>query len=205
MMAGRRMLVAVAHPDDCELTCGGTVRRWVSEGNEAVLLIATNGARGGKLPGAEAVVVAETRRHEQQEAAAVLGFSELVQLDFPDGELQNAESVRRELVRYIRRLHPDVAVFMDPTTIIYHDSYVNHTDHRALGMAMLDAMYSAASNAGYFPEQIEEGLEPHKVPETLLAQSDRPNHWVDVSDTLDIRFEARSEEHTSELQSRQYL
>lgn len=186
----RRMLVAVAHPDDCELTCGGTVRRWVIEGGEAVLLLATNGARGGKFVDADADIVGDTRRREQHEAADVLGFSEVVQLDFTDGELQNAEDVRRQLVRHIRRVKPHVAVFMDPTTVIYRDYYVNHTDHRALGMAMLDAMYPSASNAGYFPEQIGEGLEPYKVPETLLAQSDQPNYWVDVSDTLDVRFEA---------------
>jgi LmbE family N-acetylglucosaminyl deacetylase len=79
---------------------------------------------------------------------------------------------------------------MDPLTVIYQNSYVNHRDHRILGIAMLDALYPEASNAGYFPEQIEEGLQIHKVPELLLAQTEHPNHWVDVSATLHTRFDA---------------
>jgi len=55
---------------------------------------------------------------------------------------------------------------------------------------MLDALYPAASNAGYFPEQLEAGLPLHKVPELLLAATERPNYWVDISDMLEVRFEA---------------
>jgi LmbE family N-acetylglucosaminyl deacetylase len=57
-------------------------------------------------------------------------------------------------------------------------------------MAALDALYPEASNAGYFPEQLDRGLEIHKVPELLLSSSEAANHAVDVTETLDIRFEA---------------
>jgi LmbE family N-acetylglucosaminyl deacetylase len=189
MQAGR-ILVVVAHPDDCELTCAGSVARWSREGNPTCLIIVSDGARGGKHAGADEAAMVRERRAEQEQAARVIGFRAVSFLGFPDGELEEGPELRRALVEVIRRLQPDIAIFMDPLTVIYRNSYVNHRDHRVLGMAMLDAMYPQASNAFYFPDQLVAGLQPHKVPEFLLAQSDRPNFWVDVSDTLDIRFDA---------------
>lgn len=189
-MSGRTILAVVAHPDDVELSCGGAIARWVREGDRAILLMATNGARGGKYRDAQADAVIRQRAEEQREAAALIGFAEIVTLDFADGTLENDVALRGALVEQIRRFQPEVAVFLDPLTVIYRNSYVNHRDHRMLGMAMLDAMYPEASNAGYFAEQLELGLPLHKVPETLLANSDQPNYWVDVSDTFDLRFDA---------------
>jgi len=134
--------------------------------------------------------MAHTRHAEQAEAAEILGFNEVVHLGFPDGELADDATLRGALVAQVRRVRPDVAVVMDPLTVVYRNSYVNHRDHRMLGMALLDALYPEASNAGYFPEQIERGLVPHKVPELLLANSEWPNYWVDVSATLERRFDA---------------
>lgn len=189
-MAGRTILVVVAHPDDCELTCAGSVARWVREGDRAVLLVAADGARGGKYTGQNEAEMAEVRGREQQEAAKVIGFSEVVSLGFPDGKLQDDEALRGALVEQIRRIRPDIAVAMDPLTVVFRNSYVNHRDHRMLGMALLDALYPAASNAGYFPEQLDRGLDLHKVPELLLVQTDAPNFWVDVTETIETRFQA---------------
>lgn len=186
----RTILVVMAHPDDAELTCAASIARWVLEGDEAALVIATDGARGGKVTGSDAQAIAQTRQQEQEEAADVIGFRQLVRLGFPDGDLVDDEVLRGVLVEQIRQLKPDVAIVMDPFYVIQRNSYINHRDHRMLGMAMIDALYPQASNSGYFPEQLQRGLGLHKVPELLLVNTDQPNYWVDVSDTLDIRFEA---------------
>jgi len=186
-MPGRTILVVMAHPDDAELTCAGSVARWIREGDRAVLVVASDGARGGKYHDADHQAMASARQAEQQASADLIGFDQAVYLGFPDGD---EEALRGALVGQIRRARPDVAMVMDPLTVIFQDSYVNHRDHRVLGMAMLDALYPAASNAGYFPEQLEAGLPLHKVPELLLAATGRPNYWVDVSDTMEVRFEA---------------
>jgi LmbE family N-acetylglucosaminyl deacetylase len=186
----RIILAIMAHPDDAELTCGGSIARWTRDGDRAILIIATNGARGGKEVNSDAIAVAGVRAAEQRDAARVLGFEEVVSLDFPDGELVDDGQLRGALVEQIRRFKPDTVVVMDPLTVIQRNSYVNHRDHRMLGMATLDALYPEASNAGYFPEQLERGLEPHKVPELLLVNTDQPNYWVDVSESIDTRFAA---------------
>ncbi|HEX6506691.1 MAG TPA: PIG-L deacetylase family protein [Chloroflexota bacterium] len=197
-MANRRILMVVPHPDDAELSCAASVARWVREGDTAILVVATDGARGGKYQGAVQDTVVETRRAEQRQAAAVVGFEEVRFLGFPDGELDDGPDLRGALVEQIRQLRPDVALILDPLTVIYRNSYVNHRDHRMLGMAMLDALYPEASNAGFFPEQLERGLEIHKVPELLLANSAEPNYAVDVTETLEVRFDALRR-HESQL------
>lgn len=186
----RLILAIVAHADDVELTCAASIAQWVREGDRAILLLATDGGRGGKDVGAQAEIVSATRLAEQQRAADVIGFEAVEHLGFVDGSLEDNVALRGALVEQIRRHRPDTVVIMDPLTVIWRDSYVNHRDHRVLGMAALDALYPEASNAGYFPEQLERGLAPHKVPELLLVNSERPNFWVDVSDTLEVRFEA---------------
>lgn len=190
MPTSRTILAIAAHPDDIELTCAASIARWVRQGDRAVLVVATDGARGGKDRGADMTAMVRTRRREQQEAAAVVGFAETVFLGFPDGDLDDGPVLRGALVEQIRRVRPDVAIAVDPLTVILRNSYVNHRDHRVLGIATLDALYPESSNAGYFPEQLDRGLEPHKVPELLLTGTDSPNYWVDVSETIDIRFEA---------------
>ncbi len=180
----------MAHPDDLELTCAASITRWVREGDVVHLVIAADGARGGKFQGVEPQEIARTRRQEQDEAARVIGLQEVAYLELPDGELIDDEDLRGTLVEQIRRVRPDVAIVMDPLTVIHRNSYVNHRDHRMLGIAMLDALYPEASNAGYFPEQFERGLEPYKVPELLLTTTEQPNCWIDVGETLDVRFEA---------------
>jgi len=189
-MPSRTILAVMAHPDDAELTCAGSVARWIREGDRAVLVVASDGARGGKHRDAAHQAMAPTRQAEQQASADLIGFDQAVYLGFPDGDMRDEDALRGALVEQIRRVRPDVAMVMDPLTVIFQDSYVNHRDHRVLGMAMLDALYPAASNAGYFPEQLEAGLPLHKVPELLLAATERPNYWVDISDTLEVRFEA---------------
>jgi len=150
----------------------------------------TDGARGGKVAGSDPGAIAEIRKREQREAAGLLGFQDVRFLGFPDGELEETSHLRKALVGEIRLVRPERVIMLDPLTVILQNSYVNHRDHRVLGMCMLDALYPEASNAGYFPEQLERGLRLHKVPEVLLALSEQPNYWVDVSDTLELRFDA---------------
>lgn len=182
-------MVVMAHPDDAELTCDGAIARWVQDGDRAILAVATSGSPGVGEMNAVAAAASERRMEEQRAAAGLVGYEKVIFLGFADGDVRE-EALLPALVELVRTTRPDAVIVMDPTTVIYRDRYINHRDHRALGMAMLDAMYPRASNAGYYPEQLARGLTTYKVPEVLLAQSDRPNFWVDVSDSLEQRFMA---------------
>jgi LmbE family N-acetylglucosaminyl deacetylase len=78
----------------------------------------------------------------------------------------------------------------DPTRLFVGDSYINHPDHRAVGQAALDAISPTAAMPLAFPEQIEEGLEPHRVRQIMAAATQHPDTWIDIGETLDLKLEA---------------
>jgi LmbE family N-acetylglucosaminyl deacetylase len=112
--------------------------------------------------------------------------------------LTNSTDVRREIVREIRDFKPWIVVTSDPTTYIRVNG-INHPDHRAAGAATLDAVFPGAGNRMYFPELLAEGLEPYYPKEIWLSIPLEPTHWVNVTDTIDIKL-AALREHGSQIQ-----
>jgi LmbE family N-acetylglucosaminyl deacetylase len=188
--AAARVLVVLAHPDDPEFFCGGTVARWAAEGRQVTYCLITSGDKGADGDGNDPQVLARLREAEQQAAADVLGVKEVVFLRREDGSLTPDLDLRRDIVRVIRRHTPDVLVSCDPTTLFPRKTRINHADHRAAGLATVDAVYPAAGSALFFPELLEEGLRPHKVRQVFLAGSQEPNVSIDITDFLDRKLEA---------------
>ncbi len=193
-----RVLLILAHPDDPEFFCGATLAKWARQGKEIVYLLATCGGKGSDNPAATPDVLCADRQVEQRAAAAVIGARDVIFLHFPDGELVNSPELRRELVREIRRYRPDVVVTCDPTTYFRANAYINHTDHRTIGAAALDAIFPAAGNRMYFADLLEEGLEPHSPKEVWISLTNEPNTWVNVDDTVEVKL-AALREHKSQI------
>lgn len=185
MSEPKRALVIVAHPDDAEFLCAGSVARWVAEGWQVGYVLVTSGDKGSHDEGTTAEKLAAIREKEQLAAAKALGVSDCVFLGYPDGFVEDTAELRGKLVREIRRFKPDVVVTWDPYRLGH-----NHRDHRLTGQAVLDAVYPLSRSHLYYPEQLEEGLQPHRVSEALLAGTDRPNYHVDVSDFLHKKMKA---------------
>jgi LmbE family N-acetylglucosaminyl deacetylase len=183
-------MVIIAHPDDAEFTCAGTVARWVKEGHPVVYVICTDGSRGSNDPGMPPEVVAPIRRAEQLEAARILGVKEVIFLDHEDGTLEPTLDLRCELTRLIRRYKPDIVICGDPTRIISRNVYINHPDHRAAAEAAIYAVFPSAVTRYIFPQLLDEGLEPHKVQEVYLSAPSEASDWVDISDTIDLKLAA---------------
>jgi LmbE family N-acetylglucosaminyl deacetylase len=181
----RSALVIVAHPDDAEFLCGGAIARWCAEGWEVNYIVTTNGDMGSRDPEMTREQLAKIRRREQLAAAKALGVKEVVFLGYPDGFLEDTPALRERLAREIKRLRPDVAVTWNPFRTTF-----THRDHRLTGQAALDALFPLARNHLGFPEHRDEGLEPHRVNEVLLAGVEQPDYYVDVSDYLDKKIEA---------------
>ena len=89
MIDVRRILVVVAHPDDAEFGCGGSVARWVADGCEVVYCLLTSGNRGSDDPTMLPEQLAVIRVDKQRAAARVLGVKDVVFLGYPDGELED--------------------------------------------------------------------------------------------------------------------
>jgi LmbE family N-acetylglucosaminyl deacetylase len=193
-----RVLAVYAHPDDPEISAGGTLARWADSGAEVHVAVTTRGDKGTSDPDADLEKLTHLRVEETATAARKLGVTQVHHLDYPDGELPDDRSLRLDLVRLVRAIRPDVVLCPDPTSVFFGDSYVNHRDHRVTGWAALDAVAPAAGNPHYFPELRAEGLDVHQVRAVYLSGTFEPNVWVDITDTLERKIEALFC-HTSQL------
>lgn len=181
-----RVLAVYAHPDDPDVSCGGTLARWAGQGAEVHVVICTEGDKGTTDASLTPAELARRRRREAQEAAAVLGVAGQHFLGHGDGELEDDVALRGELVRLVRDMRPATVLCPDPTAVFFGQEYFNHRDHRVVGFATLDALAPAAALPHYFPEA---GV-PHRVDTALLSGTLEPDVWVDISTTIDDKVTA---------------
>jgi LmbE family N-acetylglucosaminyl deacetylase len=194
----KRVMVIMAHPDDPEFFCGGTIAAWTHQGCEVIYLILTNGDKGSDDPAMTPEQLALLRQEEQRAAAQILGVHTVIFLGEEDGELEPSLHLRQRVVREIRRYRPDAVICQDPAAFYAGNVYIVHPDHHAAGVAALEAVFPAARNRMYHPELLAEGLEPHAVHEIYLVGTNEPNRWVDISEFIDLKIQA-IRAHASQL------
>ena len=192
----RRGMVVVAHADDAEWGCAGTVAKWCAEGWEVVYVLCTDGSKGSDDPQVTSEDLIKIRRQEQINAGKVLGLLDVVFLEYPDSMLQPTLELRRDIAREIRRYRPDVLICMSPVRRLSENGYMGHPDHFAAGEAAMSAVFPTARDRLTFPELLQEGLEPHKVREVWVAEHDEPDLYVDVSDYMDTAIQALKQHQT---------
>jgi LmbE family N-acetylglucosaminyl deacetylase len=137
--------------------------------------------------------LAAMREAEQAAASTALGITDTIFLRNPDGELYPTLEFRGQIVKVLRQYRPDVVITHDPWR-----PYSLHPDHRAVGIATTDAVYPTARDAIYFPEHYQAGLEPWKVGEIWFYGSEKPDHYVDISETFHLKI-AALKEHDSQV------
>jgi len=196
----KSVLVIVAHPDDIEYSCAGTVARWVRDGAQAAYVLCTSGDVGIDEPGMTRQKAAQIREAEQLAAAEVTGVKEVVFMREPDGMLENTIQLRCRLVREIRRLKPEAVMTGDPTIVWSGPAYINHPDHRAAGAAALDAVFPAAGQPNLFEELAQEGLSAHKVRKVYVASFGDGDTYVNISSTIDVKI-AALKKHASQMRN----
>jgi LmbE family N-acetylglucosaminyl deacetylase len=183
-------MVIVAHPDDIEFSCAGTVARWTQAGSQVIYVLCTSGDAGIDDPGMTRLKATEIREAEQRAAAEIAGVHEVVFLRELDGLLEATLELRKKLVREIRRHRPEVVVTGDPTVLWGGDSYINHPDHRAAALSALDATFPAAGQPHVFEELAEEGLFPHKVRKVYVSGWGQTDLFVNIEETIETKIEA---------------
>ena len=187
-----RIMVIMAHPDDAEIQCGGSIAQFVCAEKKVIYVLCTSGNRGTADARFTADQLAARRESEQRAAASVLGVQDVIFLRHDDGDLAyERQNLRRELVALLRQHRPDM--------VFTHDAFAGigrrevcflHPDHRAVGEVVLESAFFCAPGPLFYPEQIAEGLTPHKVSTLCLAMSDCPDFFVDIADTFETKVTA---------------
>lgn len=168
------VLVIVAHPDDAELICGGTLLRCCDAGERTGILDLTRGEMGSRG-------TPETRAAEAEEASAILGLAVRRNAGLPDSRLQNTPHARMVVAGFIRELRPRIVVTHWPTS--------RHPDHRAAADLAYDAAYLAGLKNFDAPGT---AFRPFKVVHALSFREDprKPTFVVDISQQMDRKLEA---------------
>jgi bacillithiol biosynthesis deacetylase BshB1 len=170
------LLAIFPHPDDAELTCGGTLRKAASQGYAVGILDLARGELASRGTPAE-------RAREAELAATILGITHREVLGLPDSEIANTAETRRRLASAIRALRPRVVITTAPFP------FGRHPDHRATAELVRDAAFLAGlSRLGV------EGPphRPHKILHAIAYREDylKPTFVVDISDELEHKLQA---------------
>ncbi len=180
-----RAMVIMAHPDDAEFLCAGTVAKWCAEGWDVHYVLVTGGDKGTHDPGMHPEKLAAIREEEQRAACRVLGVKECHFLGYPDGFTVDEHELRGQIVRLLRLCRPDVVVTWDA----FRGSF-NHRDHRNVGTVVADAVYPLVRDRLFYGRDEEDGLESHAVNEILLAGAADPDYSVDITEHWERKIDA---------------
>ncbi len=180
-----RAMVIMAHPDDAEFLCSGTVAKWCAEGWEVFYVLVTGGDKGTHDPTMHPEKLAAIREEEQREACRVLGVRDCIFLGYPDGFTSESSELRGQIVRLLRVHRPDVVITWDA----FRGTF-NHRDHRNVGQATMDAIYPIVRDRLFYQHHEDDGLTSHQVNEVLLAGAADADYVVDISDHWETKVAA---------------
>ncbi|GBG07263.1 GlcNAc-PI de-N-acetylase [Paenibacillus sp. MY03] len=173
------VLAIVAHPDDAEILCGGTLAKYAARGDQVTIAVSTNGEVGSPvLPKAE---IAEIRRLEAIAAAEVIG-AKLLWLNYPDEFLFDTAEVRLAFIEAMRSSKADVVLTHWP-----QDLY--NPDHTVTGQVANDvAIMTTVPNIVTASEPLK------KIPVVYFVDSVagigfHPDEYVDITESMSTKKE----------------
>jgi LmbE family N-acetylglucosaminyl deacetylase len=174
----KRLIVVAAHPDDLEVTCGGTIALLADRGVQIISVNCTLGDIGTQERSFERQALAMARHAETEAAAQILGIKETHNLGHHDGELLPDLELRAQIARLYRQTQADTLFTFDP----FWTGQI-HPDHRAAGQAAIDA-YMPSKMPLYHPEHLmEPGMDLGRLERVFLFSTDRaPDIFLDISD-----------------------
>lgn len=185
------VLGVAAHPDDLDFGASGTMAGFAKAGADVHYLIITDGSKGSDDPNISSAELIKMRENEQRNAVKAIGGKSVTFLGYPDGELEITMGLKKDIVKVIRTLKPDVVITMDPSMLYsVKRGFINHPDHRAAGQATLDCVFPLARDHMVFPELFAEGYLPHKTATVLLTNFDSKNFVVDITETFSNKLAA---------------
>jgi len=174
--SGERVLAVVAHPDDADYLCAGTLARAQADGAQIGICVLCKGDRGQSTKPVKDL--AALRRREMKAAAKILGATLLLG-EFSDGQLVDSPVQRKKLIQIYRRFQP--------TLILAHWKEDYHSDHRAAG-ALAEAASWYCASLGHKTQTAAMDRQPALWwMDTVNMIGFEPGFLIDVSDHIDLK------------------
>lgn len=175
------ILAVGCHPDDLEISCGGTLAMYAMGGHRVTMVHVANGNMGHAIIMPDEL--REIRRKEAQQAGSVLGASEVISLDTGDLLVDSHQpDLVRAMVEVIRRTQPDVIITHSP------EDYMR--DHVEVSRLVFDASFSASVPHYITPAQNSAAITPIYFMDTLAGVNFLPTEYVDISTTIEVKLKA---------------
>ena len=169
------ILAFAAHPDDVEISCGGTLLRYVQEGKKVGIIDLTRGELGTRGS-------AETREIEAKNAADFLQLSMRKNLSFKDGFFTSDESNTMKIIAEIRRYKPEI--------ILANSLVDRHPDHAKAAKLVADACFLSGLSKieTHWENEVQEAYRPRLVLHYIQDYYIQPDIAVDVSAFTDEKI-----------------
>jgi LmbE family N-acetylglucosaminyl deacetylase len=192
-----KVMFVMAHPDDAVVYYGALIYKLRQDHKEVFVVTVTDGSRGCGDKAISEEELGKLRLQEELSALKYLGVDpqNFVCLKYKDGEVESNYKLIGEITKYVRQFKAEVVCTHEPTAI-YQPTYakdgffVQHRDHRKIAEAVVDSAYPFSRDRSFFPEHLEEGIEPHSFYEIVMTDEITSNFDLDYTDDLEIKKQA---------------
>jgi len=171
------ILVIMAHPDDCEMSCGGTIIKHTREGKKVGVVDLTQGELGTRG-------TAEIRIEESKKAAQIMGLFARENMKFRDGFFKNDEEHQIQLVKQIRRFQPDI--------VITNSIKDRHPDHGRAAALVKDTCFLSGLKEidTYFENERQEAWRPAHLFYAIQFTEMEPHFVVNIGGVVEEKWNA---------------
>jgi len=173
------LLVIDAHPDDAEISCGGSIAKLTAEGGTVAVINCTRGEMGTRGN-------PDLRMHEALNATKILGIHHRINLGMMDGFIEETSDSLYRIITYIRRFRPKM--------IITHPSFERHPDHEAVNRLVRNALFKSGLKKIH-TELNGESQDVYRTRKIFCFMQSyqferKPDFYVDTSNYNDIKIKA---------------
>ena len=168
-----------AHPDDVELSCGGTILKEIHNGKTVGIIDLTKGELGTRG-------TVQTRATEASNAASILGVSFRKNLSFSDGFIANDKAHQLEVIKLIRHHQPEI--------VLCNAIDDRHIDHGVASKLVSDACFLSGlikiETKSLDSEAVQAPWRPKSIYHYIQWKPLDPDFVVDISDHIDKKMES---------------
>ena len=184
-----KVLAVGCHPDDLEIACGGTLRKYVEQGADVYMCHVANGDQGHVV--IEPEPLAAMRTLEAENAGKIIGAKEVFNLNVSDMQV-NSHNLD------VMDAMADVVRFVRPDVIITHNDDDYMLDHKETSIVATNGSF--CSGLGHRPRKYDafSSFIPVFFMDTLAGVNFQPTHYVDITNQIDTKIKAL-ECHESQL------
>ncbi len=186
IFSAKRILCIQPHYDDNDIGAAGTYALLKSAGIEIIYLTVTDDLMGVVDSSLSDEAAAEALNRDQLNAGAIIGVDKHYFLGYPDAGEYAYFDLRRDLLKYIRWLRPEVIFAPDPWL-----TYEAHRDHIQTGLATSEAViFTGLPKIASSDPAVDAAYAGHDLKAIAFYYTREPNRIVDISSTWEAKIAA---------------